>query len=320
MTKLFSNWFSRIQHTSTSIPTVQERNEVPTLPQPTISPVVSRNEVLNKLFIRFAKRAEKFDKHTLVETFVDVGPLLSVLSTVDNQILFGRRGTGKTHALVYLTETAKQKGDIPIYLDLRSIGSTGGIYSDNSIPFAERATRLLMDTLAAIHDELTNVALDDSLAIDLAKVGPILDELATSITEITVRGELEQERAEEATQSTETGSDAKIDINLKGIQASAGFQSKDTFKGSATIRVKTKGTPEHHVHFGRVGNILQRLCDPLNGHRIWVILDEWSVIPIELPAVSCRFIKEKPFPCCSNFCQDWSNREKKQFSKVPCWW
>ena len=140
MTKLFSNWFSRIQHTSTSIPTVQERNEVPTLPQPTISPVVSRNEVLNKLFIKFAKRAEKIDKEALVETFVDVGPLLALLSTIDNQILYGRRGTGKTHALVYLAETVKNKGDIPVYVDLRSIGSTGGIYSDQNIPFHERAT------------------------------------------------------------------------------------------------------------------------------------------------------------------------------------
>ena len=152
------------------------------------------NETLNKLFIRFAKRAEKVDKQTLVETFVDVGPLLSILSTIDNQILYGRRGTGKTHALVYLVETAKLKGDIAVYLDLRSIGSTGGIYSDQSIPLPERATRLLMDTLAGIHDELLNVALDDSHGIDLSMVGPILDEFAVSITEITVRGELEQER------------------------------------------------------------------------------------------------------------------------------
>ena len=117
------------------------------------------NETINKLFIRFAKRAEKIDKQSLVETFVDVGPLLSVLSTVDNQILYGRRGTGKTHALVYLSETAKRKGDISVYLDLRNIGSTGGIYSDQSIPFAERATRLLMDTLSAVHEELMNIVL-----------------------------------------------------------------------------------------------------------------------------------------------------------------
>lgn len=254
------------------------------------------NETLNKLFIRFAKRAEKVDKQTLVETFVDVGPLLSILSTIDNQILYGRRGTGKTHALVYLVETAKLKGDIAVYLDLRSIGSTGGIYSDQSIPLPERATRLLMDTLAGIHDELLNVALDDSHGIDLSMVGPILDEFAVSITEITVRGELEQERSEEASQTTESGINAKFEVSPKVIMASAALQSKETLRGSETLRVKTKGTPEHHIHFGRVGNILDRLCQTLSGRRIWVVLDEWSVIPIELQPYLADLLRRSLFP------------------------
>ncbi|MBF0549583.1 MAG: hypothetical protein HQK60_03510 [Deltaproteobacteria bacterium] len=258
--------------------------------------ITSSNDTINKLFIGFSKRAEKFDKHTLVETFVDVGPLLSVLSTIDNQILYGRRGTGKTHALVYLAETQKQKGDIAVYLDLRGIGSTGGIYSDQNILLAERATRLLMDTLAAIHDELMNIALDDSLSINLAIVGPILDELAASITEITVRGEVEQERAEEIAQTSEAGTDAKIELTPKSMKVATGLQSKETFKGSETLRVKTKGAPEHRVHFGRVGSILQRLCQALHNVRIWVILDEWSVIPIELQPYLADLLRRSLFP------------------------
>jgi Cdc6-like AAA superfamily ATPase len=58
------------------------------------------NETLNGLFIQLSKRAEKVDRQALIESFVDVGPLLSVLSTADNQVLYGRRGTGKTHAFV----------------------------------------------------------------------------------------------------------------------------------------------------------------------------------------------------------------------------
>jgi Cdc6-like AAA superfamily ATPase len=111
------------------------------------------NDAINKAFIGFAKRAEKIDKESLVESFVNVGPLIDVLSTIDNQVLYGRRGTGKTHALVYLAESVKRKGDLSVYLDLRTIGSTGGIYSDQQIPIAERATRLLMDTLGSLHDE-----------------------------------------------------------------------------------------------------------------------------------------------------------------------
>ena len=153
-----------------------------------------------------------------------------------------------------------------------------------------------MDTLAAVHDELMNIALDDSLTINLGNVGPILDELAGSITEITVRGELEQERAEEAFQTTEAGGNAKFEMASKGIAASASFQSKETLKGSESIRVKTKGTPEHRVHFGRVGYNLRSLCEALNGIRIWVILDEWSVIPIELQPYLADLLRRSLFP------------------------
>ena len=62
------------------------------------------NEFINLSLMRLSRRSEKVDSEALVRTFVDVGPLFNLLSIVDNQILFGRRGTGKTHALRYLAE------------------------------------------------------------------------------------------------------------------------------------------------------------------------------------------------------------------------
>ena len=75
---------------------------------------------INKLFIQFSKRAEKIDREMLISSFVDVGPLLTALSVVDNQILYGRRGTGKTHALVYLSEEIRNAGNMPLYIDFRN--------------------------------------------------------------------------------------------------------------------------------------------------------------------------------------------------------
>lgn len=48
---------------------------------------------------RLLRRAEDEEPERLAETFVDVGTLFARLSTRDSQIIFGRRGTGKTHAL-----------------------------------------------------------------------------------------------------------------------------------------------------------------------------------------------------------------------------
>ena len=42
-------------------------------------------------------RADKWDDNSLVKSFVKIGPLIPLLDSENNQIIFGRRGTGKTH-------------------------------------------------------------------------------------------------------------------------------------------------------------------------------------------------------------------------------
>ena len=57
---------------------------------------------INQSIFKLVKRAEKYEKEHLVKTFVDVGPLFTLLRNPDHQIIYGRRGTGKTHALSFL--------------------------------------------------------------------------------------------------------------------------------------------------------------------------------------------------------------------------
>src|SRR6266542_2324139 len=111
---------------------------------------------VNTAFLKMRLRAEGEDPSVLVKTFVDVGHLFTILSNDDHQVLYGRRGTGKTHALNYLAEDIRRRrGEVPVYIDMRSIGSSGGLYADDSAPLSERATRLLMDTLAAMQMKLS---------------------------------------------------------------------------------------------------------------------------------------------------------------------
>ena len=101
---------------------------------------------INAAFLRLSKRADRTtDRAKLVETFVDVGPLLTLLTSTEHQAIHGRRGTGKTHALVYLAERLATERQIPVYLDLRTTGSTGGLYADSDVPITERGTRLLAE-------------------------------------------------------------------------------------------------------------------------------------------------------------------------------
>ncbi len=84
--------------------------------------------------MRLAKRAEKLQPEHLKKSFVDVGPTYTLLSSTENQIMFGRRGTGKTHFFSVLNKDTVDRGVISIPIDMRLIGSTGGIFSDTNIP------------------------------------------------------------------------------------------------------------------------------------------------------------------------------------------
>jgi Cdc6-like AAA superfamily ATPase len=66
---------------------------------------------LNRAFNQIPKRAEKQEGPQLHETFVDSG-VVDVINTIDHQVIYGRRGTGKTHALSYLGSEAAADGGL----------------------------------------------------------------------------------------------------------------------------------------------------------------------------------------------------------------
>ncbi|MBW4582054.1 MAG: hypothetical protein KME42_21020 [Tildeniella nuda ZEHNDER 1965/U140] len=136
--------------------------------------------------MKMQRRAEMNDRSKLVSTFVDAGSLFTLLSSLDHQVIYGRRGTGKTHAFLYLAETVAKRGDIPIYIDMRNIGSSGGIYTDPHLSLAERATRLLLDTLSTFSDRLYEFVLENEELLKNTSLERSIDELANNISNVSV--------------------------------------------------------------------------------------------------------------------------------------
>ena len=255
------------------------------------------NADTNTAFLRLSRRAEAVDRSKLIQTFVDIGPLFTLLSSRDHQILFGRRGTGKTHALMYLMGAIADHGDVPVYIDMRRVGSTGGIYGDPSIPIRERATRLLMDTLAAIHEQLLNFALDaDEGSLNLSQLGPRLDELATASTEVRVVGTIQVEQTCGLARSTERHSEVDISASVSGVPLHVGGGRRRQDEEEHWTRSTESGDIQHRVHFGRVGTALERVVEGLPGRHVWIALDEWSVVPMELQPYLSDLIRRSILP------------------------
>ena len=94
---------------------------------------LARNTHFNQALLAIPRRAESVDRHTLARIFVVAGSLSTMLHSADHQVLYGRRGTGKTHALLYLTDLVEHSGDIAVCLDLRTTGSASGLYADQQL-------------------------------------------------------------------------------------------------------------------------------------------------------------------------------------------
>lgn len=249
--------------------------------------------------MRLSKRAEQHAPQTLIETFVDAGPLITLLSSNDHQIMYGRRGTGKTHALQYVANEVTEKGNCAIYVDLRSIGSSVGVYSDQGLPLAERATRLLVDVMLAFHDGLTDFALTDAEELELQRVSPILDELADGVTEVKVVGRVEDSESETVRGESSRGSRNSLDITAgssPSMSASFSTENVDSISGERAISRSKSGVEIHYVQFGRVGSALKKLADIWSPRQLWLLLDEWSSVPFELQPYLADLIRRSILP------------------------
>src|SRR5689334_17781967 len=89
------------------------------------------------------------DPDVLREAYVETG----VMPQVDNfghQIMYGRRGTGKTHVLQVLGAQMEETDNVfSIYMDIRLLGSAH-MFTDPTQPLASRCIALFKDFLSLL--------------------------------------------------------------------------------------------------------------------------------------------------------------------------
>lgn len=235
---------------------------------------------INRAFNLVPKRAEARASEQLRDTFVDSGVAVA-LEVIDHQVLYGRRGTGKTHVLRYLESVVETRGDVAVYVDLRTIGSPEGLFAGDSVSPNERTARLLVDLLGQLHDSLLGAAIaDDSLIADGYFVAR-LDALLTAITTVRVIGEVEFSDEGERKDSQKDAGTGKLRVGPEaglelGVSSERGQEIRD-------LRRETRrGTERISLNFSDVARALRELADSLSARRVWLILDEWSSVPAEV--------------------------------------
>lgn len=244
---------------------------------------------LNRALNLVPKRAEKQEIPVLHATFVNSG-VADVLDVVDHQVLYGRRGTGKTHALSYLGSEVEARGDIALNIDLRTIGSPDGLLAADSAPATERAARLLIDLLGQLHNSLLDKVLNDEDLLADDNFVTKADAVLSAITTVQVSGDVETSTEVEAKQSSKDEAKFSASLGSKpGVtaSASAGAQGEDR----ALLRETRKGREKFALNFSDIARALRDLANALSkNRRIWLLLDEWSSVPPDLQPYLAEFL------------------------------
>ena len=243
---------------------------------------------------QISKRAEDLTPQEQAESFVAIRRIDGALKNRDSRIIFGRRGTGKTHILSYVRSHAKNNGDIPCYIDLRTLGSNNSIYSDQNKPPQERATILLRDLLADIHDKLMDEYTAPNSKLPRA-FGEKLESLQQCVKTVIVTESVEEKKTKAASEAV--GGAASISTEVTPTKASLQAKVDGTSSsGSATgSEVVSRGFPKLSVNMGDTNKALREITVAA-GKRIWILLDEWSSLPKVLQPFLADFIRRAFLP------------------------
>jgi len=224
---------------------------------------------------------------------VDTGPLFDLVSTNNNQVVYGRRGTGKTHVLKYLQQQVTKDGGVPVYVDLRNVGSNGSIYGDGTRSLAERASTLIIDVLNQLLNDLYTVAVDClESAPDPTQISIRLDDFGDAISSVRITGEAQASAGHERSHSV--GGSSTLMMKPEAVQVGLGVSANESAKMSTSI--SRSGREVLHLNFGRIGTALSGLVDVLGVARLWLLIDEWSEVPLDLQPYLADLLRRTILP------------------------
>lgn len=249
---------------------------------------------INVAIMRVPKRAEKNENLHLHETFVDSG-IAHALDNIDNQVVYGRRGTGKTHAFSYLASEKRSRGDISILLDLRTVGSPDGIVGENGGTATDRASRLLIDVLGQLRDSIYDSVLADESLIDDGDFVAKIDGLLMTLTNVEIEGEVEVTEEGEQKKSRSLGGRIAGKLSFSPSASYEGSAS-DTDESRKLGKEVRRGSERHRLNFGDIARALRELASVLTSRRIWIFIDEWSSVPQDLQPYLAEFLVRCIFP------------------------
>jgi len=117
-----------------------------------------------------------------------------------------------------------------------------------------------------------------------------LEKLGDALGEIEIVGETEKRKSESAGASRGSG------LGIEAPRLSAFARVHESQRLAAEREVVMRGVARHRVHFGSVASALPGVIPHLPGKRLWLIMDEWSHVSMELQPLLADLIRHCLLP------------------------
>lgn len=229
------------------------------------------------------------DTDVLRETYVETG----VMPQVDNfghQILYGRRGTGKTHVLQVLGAQLEENDDVfAIYIDVRLLGSAH-MFADVTQPLAPRCIALFKDFLSILQGRMLDIATDPARdGSGLQEVSRLADFITAKTAEVTSRDVKSTKQVDEGTQ-------AGGQVGVGGGGPTAGVNLGRTTSSSRTDEVGYTEALRETIVYSEIYQVLDSALAAMGVDHLVLLIDEWTSIPTDLQPFIAEFLKRSVLP------------------------
>ena len=235
-------------------------------------------------------RAEYNSEKNYLEYYAGLETLDKVISIKD-QIIYGRRGTGKTHLLKALQEKllADDQKYLPVYIDLRTFKPT--LESDNDLYYALIIFQeIVVEVLKCVYVNLDYLYRE--YTVEQQKI--IIDPQRRKISALLEKFNRNFD-GKSFTKMGETGFRVnevkKLATNLKIAKIPELFGSKEVNKEIESEDEKIK-----YISFSDMSDAISQLLEAVDIDRIFCLLDEWSEIPETSQYILAEFLKRTFVP------------------------
>lgn len=247
--------------------------------------MVQDNNLIKAVSSILLRAERQQDKSKITETFVDIG-ILPQLENNNNQIVYGRRGTGKTHVLKVLDINLKRnKKKIVSYIDARILGSAHQ-FSDPNVPTNNRCMSLFKDILHEITNKILNFLLEVEPK-NYEKAFDAIDELSISVTEAKKKY---HETSAEATKSLKTNNNRSFGFSLQKDGLATNYENSSNKENEASLKKQYDVEENDNIIFSELKTRMNDVLETIDCNLI-ILFDEWSSIPIEIQPYLAEFFK-----------------------------